>query len=85
MDQTPFQIFARGVKSGQTLTVDVQPTDSLSEVKYKILHKATIQFDQHYAMRVKWQGKQLEDNASVRDCAIEKGVTLDVRVRGLGR
>ena len=80
----PFQIFVCGAKSGKTITVDVLPAHTMSEVKYMILLTAGVSYEQHYAMYIKLHSKQLQDNASVLDCGIQQGDTLDVRGRGFG-
>ena len=71
------QIFVKTL-TGKHITLEVEPTDRIEDVKAKIQESEGIPSDQMWLI---FAGKRLEDHNTLQDYAIQKDTTLRLMLR----
>lgn len=73
LEQSGMQISVKFTSTGNTITLEVEDTDTIQKVKVKIKDRADIQPDQQ---RLKFGDRQLEDGKTLRDYNIKADSTI---------
>ena len=70
------QIFVK-VLRGNEFSLEVEPWETINDVKTKIQHKEGLSLDQQQVHLV-FEGKQLENGCTLSDYNVQKESTLDL-------
>ena len=74
------QIFVKTL-TGKTITLDVEPSDTIENVKQKVQDREGVPPEQQ---RLIFAGKQLDGQKTLQECQIDEGASLSMvlRLRG---
>jgi DUF1009 family protein len=62
----------------KVVTLEVEPSDTVKQVKLKFLDKEGIPVEQQHYI---WAGRELEDEKTLHECKIQKDSTIHVALR----
>ena len=75
-----YNLFVKSI-SGNTIALDVESTDSISNIKQRIQEKEGINIEQ---LRLNFAGRFLEDEKTLNDYNIDKDSTINMSIGLLG-
>ena len=76
------QIFVRELQRNQTLTVDVDSTETVADLKRKIQEKVPGGMNQEVGLLL--NGKQLKDDVALKEYSIQQGNTIHMVLAAKG-
>ena len=73
------QIFVRDIKSGRTMTVDVEDSTKIQKVKYLLNQKFVEYFEEGIILF--WGGEQVDNSVTLEEAGIRNEDTLALAMR----